>query len=219
MTAAVVVVAAVLGATSAPFEREIATAVEDVRAVWPVPPALVRAVIRQESAFDPRAKSKAGAIGLMQLMPANAAKLGLTEAELWEPAKNVLAGTRFLAVLLKHYDGDLISALVAYNAHPMKLGAPIPQNGETPAYVARVLRYYAQYSIGPHRWRPRDKGRRTGWGTSAGATNARATAYSSACPRPRVRAILPGRHETSSRFGPSGSPRTSERPVRGPTTR
>jgi soluble lytic murein transglycosylase-like protein len=114
--------------------------------VWPVPAALVRAVIRQESAFDPQAKSRAGAIGLMQLMPANAAKLGFTEAELWEPAKNVLAGTRFLAVLLKHYDGDLISALVAYNAHPMKLGAPIPRNGETPDYVARVLRYYAQYS-------------------------------------------------------------------------
>jgi soluble lytic murein transglycosylase-like protein len=135
-----------LGAVAAnPFEAEISAAVEDVRAVWPVPPALVRAVIRQESAFNPRAKSSAGAIGLMQLMPANAAKLGFTEAELWEPAKNVLAGTRFLAVLLKHYDGDLISALVAYNAHPMKLGAPIPRNGETPDYVVRVLRFYFGY--------------------------------------------------------------------------
>jgi soluble lytic murein transglycosylase-like protein len=128
------------------FGPEIAAAVDDVRVVWPLPPALVRAVIRQESAFNPRAKSSAGAIGLMQLMPANAAKLGFTEAELWEPAKNVLAGTRLLAVLLRHYEGDLISALVAYNAHPMKLGAPIPRNGETPEYVARVLRYYAAYS-------------------------------------------------------------------------
>jgi soluble lytic murein transglycosylase-like protein len=136
-----------LGAVGAnPFEAEISAAVENVGAVWPVPAALVQAVIRQESAFHPRARSTAGAIGLMQLMPANAAKLGFTEAELWEPAKNVLAGTRFLAVLLKHYDGDLISALVAYNAHPMKLGAPIPRNGETPAYVARVLRFYARYS-------------------------------------------------------------------------
>jgi soluble lytic murein transglycosylase-like protein len=146
MTAALVVFTWLAGASPAPFEVEINAAVEDVRAVWPVPAELVRAVIRQESAFNPKAKSSAGAIGLMQLMPTNGARLGLTEPELWEPAKNVLAGTRFLAVLLRHYDGDLISALVAYNAHPMKLGAPIPRNGETPAYVARVLRYYAQYS-------------------------------------------------------------------------
>jgi soluble lytic murein transglycosylase-like protein len=131
---------------SAPFHAEIRAAVADVRALWPVSSALVRAVIRQESAFNPRAKSSAGEIGLMQLVPANSAKLGFTEAVFREPAKNVLAGTRLLAVLLKHYDGDLISALVAYNAHPMKSGAPIPRNGETPEYVARVLRYYAAYS-------------------------------------------------------------------------
>jgi soluble lytic murein transglycosylase-like protein len=153
MTAPIAAVVASLAVTAAPavFDPEIDAAVAEVRPVWPVPAALIRAVIRQESAFDPRAKSKAGAIGLMQLMPANGAKLGLTEAELWEPAKNVLAGTRLLAVLLKHYDGDLISALVAYNAHPMKLGAPIPRNGETPEYVVRVLRYYAQYARGDKR--------------------------------------------------------------------
>jgi soluble lytic murein transglycosylase-like protein len=128
------------------FAAEIEAAVADVRDVWPVPAELVRAVIRQESAFDPRAKSRAGAVGLMQVMPANAELLGVTEGELWQPAKNVLAGTRLLAVLLKHYDGDLISALVAYNAHPMRLGAPVPRNGETPGYVASVLRYYAAYS-------------------------------------------------------------------------
>jgi hypothetical protein len=125
-----------------PFDTEVQAAVADVRSVWPVPAELVRAVIRQESNFDPTAKSKAGAIGLMQLMPFNAELVGVSKAELWQPAKNVLAGTRLLAVLLKHYEGDLISALVAYNAHPMQLGAPIPRNGETPAYVARVLRYY-----------------------------------------------------------------------------
>jgi soluble lytic murein transglycosylase-like protein len=134
----------VLAAPPMPFDSEIAAAVADVQTVWPVPAALVRAVIRQESNFDPHAKSPAGAIGLIQLMPANGAKLGFTEAELWEPAKNVLAGTRLLAVLLKHYGGDLISALVAYNAHPMKLGAPIPRNGETPSYVARVLRFWRE---------------------------------------------------------------------------
>jgi soluble lytic murein transglycosylase-like protein len=136
-----------LGATPAGhFDAEINAAVEDVHSVWPVPAALIRAVIRQESAFDPKAKSSAGAIGLMQLMPANAAKVGFTTADLWEPAKNVLAGTRLLAVLLKHYEGDIISALVAYNAHPMKLGAPVPRNGETPVYVVRVLAFYRHYS-------------------------------------------------------------------------
>jgi soluble lytic murein transglycosylase-like protein len=131
---------------ASPFDGEISAAVEDVRAIWPVPAALVRAVIRQESAFEPRARSSAGAIGLMQVMPGNAVKLGFTEAELWEPAKNVLAGTRLLAVLLKHYDGDLISVLVAYNARPRRLGAPIPRNGETPLYVRAVLRYFAAYA-------------------------------------------------------------------------
>jgi membrane-bound lytic murein transglycosylase MltF len=70
--------------------------------------------------LGPRARSRAGAIGLMQVMPFNAPKLGLTEAELWEPDKNVLAGTR-------------------------RLGAPLPRNGETPAYVSRVLHHWYAY--------------------------------------------------------------------------
>ena len=120
-------------------------ACRDVATVWPVPVALVRAVIRQESNFDPRAKSPAGAIGLMQVMPFNAPKVGLTEGDLWNPKRNVLAGTRILAVLLQHYEGDLISALAAYNAKPRKLFAPLPNNGETPEYVRAVLRYYRNY--------------------------------------------------------------------------
>lgn len=124
------------------YDREIAAAVRDVAEVWVVPPALVKAVIRRESAFNPKAKSKVGAIGLMQVMPFNAARVGLTENELWEPAKNILAGVRLLAVLLKHYRGDVISALVAYNARPRRLFAPVPKNGETPEYVAAVLRFY-----------------------------------------------------------------------------
>lgn len=117
----------------------------DVRHVFEVPPNLVRAIIRVESNFNPKAKSKAGAIGLMQVMPFNAPKVGPTKGELWDPAKNILAGVRLLAVLLKHYDGDVISALVGYNARPRKLGAPIPRNGETPRYVQRVLRFYKEY--------------------------------------------------------------------------
>jgi len=82
----------------------------------------------------------------MQVMPFNAPRVGLAERDLLDPAKNILAGVRLLAVLLEHYKGDLISALVAYNARPRKLFAPLPRNGETPAYVARVLGFFAQYS-------------------------------------------------------------------------
>ena len=98
-----------------------------------------------ESAFNPRALSRTGAIGLMQLMPFNASRVGLTQADLWNPRLNILAGVRLLAVLLAHYQGDLISTLVAYNAGPRKPLAPIPQNGETPEYVRRVLTFYVQY--------------------------------------------------------------------------
>jgi len=130
------------------YEAEIAAAVESVRDVWPVPPELVRAVMRQESNFDPQALSRVGAIGLMQVMPRNGARVGFSKDELWEPAKNIVAGVRLLAVYLKHYEGDLISALVAYNAHPEPLGAPVPRNGETPDYVLRVLKYFREYSAG-----------------------------------------------------------------------
>ena len=133
------------GRAESELEQAIANACADVSSVWPVPAALVRAIIRQESNFNPRAVSPAGAIGLMQVMPFNAPRVGFTEAELWEPSKNVLAGTRLLAVLLKHYEGDLISSLAAYNAKPRKLFAPLPENGETPGYVRAVLRYYRDY--------------------------------------------------------------------------
>lgn len=131
------------------FEAEIAAAVTDVEHVHPVPIALIKAVIQQESGFNPKAISRAGAMGLMQVMPYTAARVGLTEADLWEPATNILAGTRLLAVLLRYYRGDLISALVAYNARPRKLFAPIPRNGETPRYVAAVLKYYQTYLGAP----------------------------------------------------------------------
>jgi soluble lytic murein transglycosylase-like protein len=92
-------------------------------------------VIWVESGFRPRAVSRAGAKGLMQLMPYTARRVGIGERELFDPQRNVLGGVRLLAVLLRHYEGDVISTLVAYNARPRRLFAPIPRNGETPAYV------------------------------------------------------------------------------------
>ena len=131
------------------FDSEIRAAVRDARHVFEVPPELVKAVIKRESSFNPKALSRAGAVGLMQIMPYNAPHLGLSKEDLGVASKNIFAGTRLLAVLLHHYQGDVISALVAYNARPRKLFAPIPENGETPAYVRAVLRYWRAYSGEP----------------------------------------------------------------------
>ena len=128
------------------YAQAIDAAVRDVADLYPVPPALVKAVIRRESAFNPRAKSRVGAIGLMQVMPFNARKVGLREAELWDPERNILGGTRLLAALLRYYNGDMVAALAAYNAKPRNPFAPLPDNGETPEYVRMVLRYYDEYT-------------------------------------------------------------------------
>lgn len=126
------------------FEEEIRVAIADVATVYPVPTSLVRAVIRQESAFNPAAVSPMGALGLMQVMPFNATRLGVREADLARPATNILAGVRLLAVLLKHYRGDVIAALVAYNSGP-KPPEVLPLNGETPGYVLNILRFWKEY--------------------------------------------------------------------------
>jgi soluble lytic murein transglycosylase-like protein len=122
-----------------PFEAEIDAALAETAGIYPVPKALVIAVISAESGFRTRAVSPAGAKGLMQLMPSTARRVGIAEAELFDPRKNILGGVRLLSVLLRHYDGDVVSALVAYNARPRPRLSPLPRNGETPTYVFRVL--------------------------------------------------------------------------------
>lgn len=129
----------VLGPGSNTYDLEIQAATTSVSRIWPVPHSFVKAIIHRESGFQPRAVSPAGAVGLMQVMPANARRLGVAPQALWTPATNILAGTRLLAVLLRHYRGDVISTLVAYNAGPRRPFAPVPANGETPAYVRGVL--------------------------------------------------------------------------------
>jgi soluble lytic murein transglycosylase len=109
-----------------------------------VPPALVKAVIHAESAFNPRAISHKGAMGLMQLMPATARTMGLDEPFVAE--QNVAAGTRYLRTLRERF-GNWTMALAAYNAGPeavTKFGG-IPPYRETQSYVRRVLTYYRQY--------------------------------------------------------------------------
>jgi soluble lytic murein transglycosylase-like protein len=140
LTCAVLALAALLSAPpSLPFEAAIDAALLETAHIYPVPKALVVGVISVESGFQARAVSSAGAKGLMQLMPPTALRVGVRDATLFDARANVRAGVRLLAVLLRHYEGDVISTLIAYNAGPRKRLAPVPHNGETPAYVWRVI--------------------------------------------------------------------------------
>lgn len=101
-------------------------------------PALVRAVIKTESDGNPRCVSRAGAMGLMQLMPANVKEAGI--ADPFDPEQNIAAGTKQLAGLMAQYHGDLDLALAGYNAGPgnvRKYGG-VPPFTETQNYIRRV---------------------------------------------------------------------------------
>lgn len=103
-----------------------------------VRPDLVRAVIQAESAFNPRARSHKGAMGLMQLMPATAAELGVTDP--YDPDQNIRGGVTYLKTLLTRYSHNEELALAAYNAGPgavQKYGA-VPPYRETREYIARI---------------------------------------------------------------------------------
>jgi hypothetical protein len=106
-------------------------------------PELVAAVIRAESAFDPRAVSRKGARGLMQLMPATGRRYGLRPAELFEPERNIDAGVRYLAFLAKRFNGDLPKILAGYNAGEGSVDRyrGVPPYRETQGYVKRILGY------------------------------------------------------------------------------
>lgn len=111
-----------------------------------LPKTLLHAVITAESAYDPAAVSRAGAVGLMQLMPATAARYGVKDR--LNPFENVQGGSRYLRDLLVMFQNDLILALAAYNAGEnavKKYGNKVPPYKETRNYVDKVIKYYKQY--------------------------------------------------------------------------
>jgi len=106
---------------------------------------LIRAVIKAESGFNPQAVSHAGARGLMQLMPATARSLGVTDS--FDPEQNVMGGTRFLKDMLKRYNGNVDSALAAYNWGPGNVDRnPDRLPRETRNYLVRVKQLHASYN-------------------------------------------------------------------------
>jgi soluble lytic murein transglycosylase-like protein len=117
--------------------------IENAASLAAVQPNLLRAVIVVESGFNPRAVSKRGAIGLMQLMPATAARFGIADS--FDPRQNVNAGARYLKFLLDRFGQDTTLALAAYNAGEDAVdrnGRQIPPFTETMAYVPRVLKIF-----------------------------------------------------------------------------
>ena len=125
----------ILNPRAAAFEPLIA----EHSAINGVHPDLVRAVIQAESAFNPRAVSNKGAMGLMQLMPATAAEYNVLDA--FDPAENIRAGVAYLRGLLTRFSNNVELALAAYNAGPgavKKYGGTVPPYRETREYIAKI---------------------------------------------------------------------------------
>ena len=118
--------------------------IREAAATFDMDPALIRAVMQAESAFHPYAVSRAGAEGLMQLMPALADEMGVADS--FNPRDNIMGGARYLKRLLEHHNGDLDLALASYNAGPgnVERYGGIPPFRETRRYVKTIKALYAR---------------------------------------------------------------------------
>ena len=126
----------------APSKNQILNLVTSVAKKHGVDDKLVKALIKQESGFNPKAKSHAGAMGLMQLMPSTAKGLGVTDP--MNPVQNVEGGVKYLKSMLDRYNGNVILALAAYNAGPGAVDkySGVPPYKETQNYVRNILSDY-----------------------------------------------------------------------------
>ena len=114
---------------------------EEASRTYHVPKDLIKAIAKAESDFNPNATSGAGAQGIMQLMPATARELGVTDA--YDPYQNIMGGTKYISQMLAKYDGNVTLALAAYNAgsnNVAKYGG-VPPFKETQNYVVKVTQY------------------------------------------------------------------------------
>lgn len=127
--------------SSQPCRASIEAALDAAAEKHDLDPYLLKSMVATESGFDPEAVSDSGAVGLMQLMPETAEEYGYDAAQ-WE--QNVLAGSRYLRVLVDRYKNNIRLALAAYNAGPGNVSryGGIPPFPETHAYVERVLNHY-----------------------------------------------------------------------------
>ena len=130
-----------ISGAATPFAAEIEAAAQK----HGVDPALLKALIRQESNFNPNAVSPAGATGLTQLMPATAAGLGVTDPT--NPQQAIDGGAKYLRQQLDRFGGDEKMALAAYNAGPGAVArfGGVPPYAETQTYVQKVMGYAEQY--------------------------------------------------------------------------
>ena len=131
---------------NAALRAQVATLVAQVAREFDLDAALMHAIITVESGYNPQAKSPAGAIGLMQLMPETAARYGVKN--IWDPLENLQGGARYLRFLLGLFKNNLDLALAGYNAGEnavIRSGHKIPPYAETQAYVPSVLTQYDRF--------------------------------------------------------------------------
>ncbi|MCE1228243.1 MAG: transglycosylase SLT domain-containing protein [Firmicutes bacterium] len=128
---------------------ELLGMVDEIAQTVGVDPYLARAIIQAESAFNYKARSRAGALGLMQLMPATAERFGVVDP--FDPRQNITGGTKYLKWLMDYYKGDLTRVVAAYNAGEGAVNRHkgIPPFKETRAYVPKVLDLYNRRLVQP----------------------------------------------------------------------
>lgn len=130
-----------------PANRAYEDIIQEAAAEYDLDPNLIRAVMQAESAFHPFAVSRAGAEGLMQLMPELANEMSVSNS--FDPRENIMGGAKYLKRLLDYHNGNIDLALASYNAGPgnVQRYGGIPPFRETQNYVARISSWY--YGAGP----------------------------------------------------------------------